>query len=319
MPVNTILLSIAAGLISAIVFVSATTGDMILRVVLFLLTPFSLYLAGLGFGPTAAVIAAATATLIILGLSNPLTAFVFAASSALPAVATTYLALLARGEGDAREWYPVGRIVMVAALFGGGLAAFVMASLGSDLEALTKTLRGVVEVFAKTEMPAMRGAPEITPKLIDDMTASVLQTLPWALGVLATITILLNLWLAGRVTLASGRLPRPWPDISALALPRSAMLALAVALALSFAGGVAGLAVRGLAGAFTFCFAAAGLALLHSLTRNSTWRMFILIAIYSALIAVTVPATIVLAIAGLIETVFHYRALPSEPPENRNL
>lgn len=315
MTVNTILLSIAAGVIAAVVFVSAATGGIFLRVLLFFLTPFTLYLAGLGFGPSGALIASATATLLIFGLGSSLIAFVFAASSALPAIITTRLALLARGDGDTREWYPAGRIVAVAAIFGGGLAAFIIFSLGGNLDTLTKTLRGVVETFAKTEMPSMAGAPEITPKLIDDMTASVVQTLPWALGILGTITILLNLWLAGRVTLASGMLARPWPDVSALSVPRSAMLALAAALAVSFAGGVPGLAASGFAGAFTFCFAATGLALVHALTRGSAWRMFILSAVYSAVVFITIPATIVLAIAGLIETVFHYRAHSSGPPE----
>ncbi len=50
MPTNVFLLALAAGIISAIVFASATTGAMLLRVVLFLLTPLSLYLAGLGLG-----------------------------------------------------------------------------------------------------------------------------------------------------------------------------------------------------------------------------------------------------------------------------
>ena len=32
------------------------------------------------------------------------------------------------------------------------------------------------------------------------------------------ITTLLNFWLAGRITRASGRLPRPWPDIAGIEL-----------------------------------------------------------------------------------------------------
>jgi hypothetical protein len=50
MPTNVFILAIAAGVVSAVVFASATTGAMLLRVVLFLLTPLSLYLAGLGLG-----------------------------------------------------------------------------------------------------------------------------------------------------------------------------------------------------------------------------------------------------------------------------
>ena len=59
MPTNVFILAIAAGVISAVVFASATTGAVLLRVILFLLTPLSLYLAGLGLGVIAGAIAAA--------------------------------------------------------------------------------------------------------------------------------------------------------------------------------------------------------------------------------------------------------------------
>ena len=73
---NTILLGLGAGLISAIVFVSATTGPVLARFAFFFLTPISLYLAGLGLGPLAAAVAAATATVIMLLIASPAAALV---------------------------------------------------------------------------------------------------------------------------------------------------------------------------------------------------------------------------------------------------
>lgn len=109
MPTNVFLLAIAAGIVSAVVFASATTGAMVLRVVLFLLTPLSLYLAGLGLGVIPGAIAAITATTTVMLITNPLTAEIYAISTAIPAFVCTRFTLMSRGPEDQREWYPIGR------------------------------------------------------------------------------------------------------------------------------------------------------------------------------------------------------------------
>jgi hypothetical protein len=320
MPTNTLLLAIAAGIISAVVFASATTGPMLLRFVLFFLTPITLYLAGLGLGPAAAAIAVIIATLIILALTNPIAALVFAVSAAMPAAMTTRLALLGRkaedSPGTPMEWYPLGRIIAAAAFFAGLFAALALTLMGGDTEALTKAMHGIVETFAKTELAQIPGAPAIKPEQIDDMTNSALALLPYTLAALSLVTTLLNLWLAGRITLASGRLTRPWPDVSGFTLPTSATFALLAALALSFAGGMPGLWAGGFAGAYMMAFALLGLAVAHTLTRGSPWRNFILAGLYAGLLFFTPGTALVLALAGLAETIFHYRATRSGAPPN---
>jgi hypothetical protein len=319
MPINAFLLAVAAGIISAIVFASATTGAILLRLVLFLLTPLSLYLAGLGLGTIATAIAAATATAIVLLMANPLAAEVYAISTALPAVVCTRLAVLSRDSDGTREWYPIGRIVVVAAIFAGLFAVLALILMGGDVDALTKLLRMVVDSFVKTELTHIPGAPEITSELIDEITRSTLTSLPWALGLLAMGTILLNLWLAGRITLASGRLKRPWPDLSHFAMPASATFALLVAIALTFLGGIAGLLAAGIAAPFTLAFALVGLAAAHALTRGSSWRAFILAALYTGVLFVP-HIGLLLALAGLAETIFRYRTAggPPQPPQTPN-
>jgi hypothetical protein len=317
MPTNVFLLALAAGLISAVVFASATTGALLLRVVLFFLTPLSLYLAGLGLGTVAAAIAAIAATATVLLMANPLAAEVYAISTALPAVVVTRLALLSREQGEAREWYPIGRIVVIAAVFAGIFAMIALVLMGGDVDTLTKMLRKVVESFVKTELAEIPGAPEINADQIDEITRSTLSSLPWALGLLAMATILLNLWLAGRITLASGRLMRPWPDLAKFAMPARATFALLVAIGLSLLGGMTGLLAAAVAAPFTLAFGLVGLGVVHTLTRNSPWRSFILAALYAGVVFVP-HIGLLLAIAGLAETVFRYRTGGGEPPESSN-
>jgi hypothetical protein len=317
MPTNVFLLALAAGLISAVVFASATTGALLLRVVLFFLTPLSLYLAGLGLGTVAAAIAAIAATATVLLMANPLAAEVYAISTALPAVVVTRLALLSREQGEVREWYPIGRIVVIAAVFAGIFAMIALVLMGGDVDTLTKMLRTVVESFVKTELAEIPGAPEINADQIDEITRSTLSSLPWALGLLAMATILLNLWLAGRITLASGRLMRPWPDLAKFAMPARATFALLVAIGLSLLGGMTGLLAAAVAAPFTLAFGLVGLGVVHTLTRNSPWRSFILAALYAGVVFVP-HIGLLLAIAGLAETVFRYRTAGGEPPESSN-
>jgi len=317
MQTNVFLLSLAAGIISAVVFASATTGAMLLRVILFLLTPLSLYLAGLGLGAVASAIAAITATAAVLLIAGPLTAEVYAISTAVPAVICTRMALLSRGNETEREWYPLGRIVVIAALFAGLFAALALIVMGGNVDALTKMLRGAVETFVKSELSRIPGAPAIGTQEIDEITRSTLSTLPWALGLLAMTTTILNLWLAGRITLASGRLVRPWPDLAQFKMPAGATFVLLIAIGLTFTGGITGLLAASFAAPFTLAFALVGLGLVHVLTRGSPWRTFILTALYTA--AVLVPHIgLLLALAGLAETVFGYRTAgkPPAPPNS---
>ena len=85
-----LLIALGAGLISAVVFASATTGPLLMRMVLFLLTALPLFLAGLGLGPRAVAAAGFSGTLLVLVAGSPLGALVFAASQAIPAGILVY-------------------------------------------------------------------------------------------------------------------------------------------------------------------------------------------------------------------------------------
>lgn len=312
---NTYFLALGAGLISAVVFASATTGPMLARFALFFLTPLTLYLAGLGLGPMAAVVAAGAATMALVVMTNPAAALVYGASEALPAVVLCRQALLARGEGEAREWFPAGTLVSTAAFYGGLSALLILILMGADMDALTKSTRGFVETFVKTELPGLPGAPAVGEEQIPVLADVVLRLLPMVLAVVAMGTILINLWLAGHITAASGRLTRPWPDLAAMKLPPSATFGLLAALALSFLSGFAGLASGGFMGAFMFAFVLMGLAVAHFVMRGSPWRPFVLAALYLALLVYSFPAALILALIGLGETLFGYRAaMTREPP-----
>lgn len=311
---QSILLGVGAGLISATVFASATTGPLLSRLVLFLLTPFSLYLAGLGLGFLPVLAGAVAATALILLMSNPITAFTFAIAEALPAVALTRLAMLSQGEGEDRQWYPIGRLVIVAAVISGALAFFFLASQGADTDALIKAVRPSVDEFAKSQMPSLPGGEQLTDAQLAEMTSIIVASLPGAIGLSLMITALGGLWLAGRILLASGHLARPWPDFSKFELPIGSAVLLLGAAAISFTGPSAWLLMDGLASALRLAFAFLGLAVIHHVTETSPWRGFIRTSVYAALLILTKHMLLILALIGLAETIFHYRRVAASSP-----
>jgi len=310
-----LLIALGAGLVSAVVFASATTGPLLMRMLLFVLTPLALFLAGLGLGPLAAIVAGAAGTLLVLVAGTPLGALVFAGSQAVPVIILIYLAALHRDAPDGTvEWYPVGRLVIAAALVAGAFAALTLLLLGGDIDALRTALRDMLQTFVANELPKMPDAPTLGPAEIDEAASIALALLPAASAISSMSSLLLNFWLAGRITLASGRLARPWPDLPAMVYPPVTPLLLALAAGIGFLVGLPGMIAAGFAGALFFAYVLLGLAVVHYVTRGRPWRVFALWALYGALFIMNTVASLAIALLGLAEAIWPMRKLPPPPP-----
>jgi predicted membrane protein DUF2232 len=310
-----LLIGFAAGLVSAVVFASATTGPLLMRMVLFLLTPLAMFLAGLGLGPLAAVVAGIAGMAFVLVAGSATGALVFTASQAIPVVVLTYLASLNR-QTDAGnvEWYPVGRLVIAAAILAGLFSTLTLFLLGGDIDTLRTALRDMLQSFVNTELPKMPDAPTLGAEEIDEATAIALALLPAASAISTMGSLLLNLWLAGRITMASGRLPRPWPDLAAIVYPPVTPLLLAVATGAGFLAGLPGLIAAGFAGPLFLAYVLLGLAVVHFMTRGRPWRPFALWGLYASLFIMNTVASLTIALLGLTEAIWPMRKV-SPPPK----
>src|SRR4051812_49237372 len=174
-----ILIALAAGSASALMFASIISGALF-SLVLFYLAPLPLMVAALGWGPISATIggiAAAIGLGAIFGLPYCLA---FALTVALPAWWLGHLALLGRpvagvqaGKGGAPgarplEWYPVGRILLWAAGFAALTTIAALLTLGSDAATINGALRrGLLRI-----MGLRNSAPSAeTERFIDAMVA----------------------------------------------------------------------------------------------------------------------------------------------------
>ncbi|MEA2946021.1 MAG: hypothetical protein QOI40_1351 [Alphaproteobacteria bacterium] len=286
-----VLVGLGAGAAAALLFASVVSGS-IAAIFLFYLAPLPILIAALGWSQVAGLIAAALATAVVSLLSG--TFFIAVPVIAFGAWWLGYLTLLARpaanGAGNTLDWYPVGRLVLWAAVIGTLVVAAAVPNFGTDQETLQAGLRKTYERILGDQAR------------IDLLVIAV----PPAAAVFSTVTNLLNLWLAARIVKISGRLTRPWPELPALTLPASAAGLLAAAIAGSFLPDLAGVLSGALAASLTMAFAILGYAVLHAITRGMNTRGVVLAGVYATTLMFTWPL-LAASILGLADTVLNIR------------
>jgi hypothetical protein len=300
-----ILIGIGAGVATALLFASVASGAL-LSVILFYLAPLPILIAALGWSHWAALIAAVTAAAGLAAFLSPLFFITFLVGIGLPAWWLGYLALLARPLPGGMEWYPVGRIVVWAALLGAGIVIAAIPNLGLDEDSFRSGLRSVFErmLQAQSRSPAEPlSLPGVdTTRLVNFLVAVI----PLAGAILATITNVLNLWLAARIVNVSGLLKRPWPSLPDMQFPPFAPALLAVAIAGTFVPGIAGTVASILAASLSIAYGILGFAVLHSITRNTKARPLLLGTSYAAVFVFGWPVLLI-AMLGLADTIFGFR------------
>jgi hypothetical protein len=309
---TTVLIALAAGCASALMFASIISGALI-SLVLFYLAPLPLMVAALGWGPLSATIggiAAASGLGAIFGLPY---CIAFVLTVALPAWWLGHLALLGRpvttgtsaGNGAApvapiMEWYPVGRILLWTAGFAALTTMAALFTLGSDAATITGALRrGLLRIMGvRAPVPATGDTEQIVDALV--------TIAPAAAAVVAMLTLTLNLWLAAKITATSGRLHRPWPDLKSAALPPMTLAALSLALALCFTGGLFAMLGQIAGAALMMAYALIGFAVLHTLTLAMKGRALWLSGTYAVVLVFGWPVVAMIGL-GLADAVFGFR------------
>ena len=306
-----VLIAMAAGCASALMFASIVSGALI-SLLLFYLAPLPLMMAALGWGPLSAAIggiSAATGLGAIFGLPY---CIAFVLTVALPAWWLGHLALLGRpvasgvssGNGASPvapdlEWYPVGRILIWITGFAALTTMAALLTLGTDAAAITGALRrGLLRIIGQSD-PATSAEVE---QRIDALVAIA----PAAAALVAMLTLTLNLWLAAKITATSARLHRPWPDLKSAALPPMTLAALCVAIAFCFAGGLLAILGQIVTAALMMAYAFTGFAVLHTLTLASKNRAIWLCCTYALVMVIGWPILVMVAL-GLADAIFGFR------------
>jgi hypothetical protein len=308
--VQLLLIGISAGAATALLFASVASGALF-SVLLFYLAPLPILIAALGWSHWAALIAAVVASASLAAVFGAYFFVAFLVGIGLPAWWLGYLALLARpvtngaGAPDSLEWYPVGHLVIWAALLSALIVIAAMFNFGTDEESFRASLRNMLERMFRLQGRGA-GAPPPTGREPSRLIDFMLLALPPAAAVLTTITSTVNLWLAARIVRVSGRLRRPPPELAAMQFPAYAPLLTAAAVAGSFLSGLLGIAAGVLAAALLMAYAILGFAVLHAITRNVTGRPFLLGGIYAAVLVFGWPV-LLMTLLGLADAALDFR------------
>ncbi len=192
-----------------------------------------------------------------------------------------------------------------------------------DAESYRAALRAAFERVLRAQTDAPADQPLALPGVTD--TNSLLEFLtyvmPPAAAVMSMVTLLGNLWLAGRVALVSGRLPRPWPDLPDLRFPPRAPLLLAVAIAGTFLPGVLSVVAGLFTATLLMAYAILGFAIVHGVSRALPARIVLLTAMWLSVFLIGWPILLV-ALLGLADSFVDFRARfggGTNLPDNRNI
>lgn len=310
-------IGIGAGVVSALLTLVIATGSP-LALLLFFLAPLPIAIAALGWNHKAGLIGAAVGALA-LGLSplffgggiNLRMAVIHAVSTSLPAWWFSFLTLLARPAAPPSqgvEWYPVGRVLAWIAAVAAAVTIIGVATIALDYEAYVRAFGRAVDLVERINPGLFDRLPvDQRPQAraaIAEIVAALAPPISATLSVWITAALLVA---AGRLVLASGRLPRPWPHLPALVLPKVLLSIAAAALAGSFLGGFPGLAMRTIFAAIAAAYALQGLALAHALTAGQPGRFAILATLYGVSILFGGWPLIIAALGGVADALFNIR------------
>lgn len=306
-----VLTGTGAGAASALLMATMASRSPF-ALMLVLLAPLPVMIAAVGWSHWTALFAVVVATVALTAaFGEPLWIPIYLVGAGLPAWWLGYLALLARGDADGSvEWYPAGRLVVWCAIIGAAIVAIVMLNVRVDEQQFQAAIKLTLERMAKEYGKSGPDLSAVDAKLMGDLIMSFMPPLAAAM---ITVAYALNLYVAGRVVMVSGRLKRPWPDLAALRFPRYTSAAFAIALFVWFMPGIPGMLGGIASGAFIIAYALLGLAVLHEVTRPLGDRVFILSAVY-LIIFVFWPALVLLAMFGVADQIFDFR---KSAPGNR--
>ncbi|WP_426609290.1 DUF2232 domain-containing protein [Bradyrhizobium sp. McL0616] len=306
------LIALIAGAASALMFASIVSGALI-SLVLVCLAPLPLMLAGIAWGPLCGAIGGFVAMLVIGSVLSVPLAVGYGLAIALPAWWLGHLAMLGRPSAGGTavahegapaaplqvEWYPLGRILLWIAALATLVTAGSLLSLGTDATTIGEAMRrGFARVLS------LMGEAAVTES--DPRVSVMVAVTPVLVAAAQMATLSLNLWLAAKAAAVSGKLHRPWPDLSSTSLPPMTLVALCVALAFSFSSGIGGILAVVVTTVLMMAYALIGLAVLHIITRDLNNRAFWLAAAYAIIFMFSVSLVLLTAL-GLADAVFGFR------------
>lgn len=304
--VNGLLLGIAAGAASALLFAAVTSGGA-LGTPLFFISSLPIAIVTVGWGTLAGIAAVLAGIIGLWAFVSWKAALLHALVVAAPMAFYGYLVGLGRpldAEGKSFEWYPLGRIFTAMVVLTAVTITTVGIVIGFDVQATAGEVADMLVAMGQT-------SGELGTATREDLLPALLiymRLMPFALAMFWLVLSAFNLWLGIRIVRMSGRLKRADDTIAeTLSLPLWMAGVFVGALLLAAIDSPLGLVAGVVAGAAGMGFAMVGFAVLHVFVRGNPAAPLILGITYGATFVLSLPL-IPLVIAGILDGPLGLRA-----------
>lgn len=302
-----IVVGIGAGLAAALLFVAVFTGTFF-AYPLFALSALPIGLATFGWGPLSGGLATAVSTGTLALADQPTLAIGFAILVGGPALWVAMVAgqparVTQSGTHRTAVFRPLAEVLIHTA----GIVALAVITVGVFIRFdPTVAARAFLDAFVQSA-PAVAdmSRAELRAQLAP-VVRVMFNWLPVTAAPSVMTMLVINSWLAARITALSGRLERPWTPMADLRLPLAVTVVLLVGLAGGFLPGGIGLAFNVAASAAGFALALAGLATLHTVTMGRPNRALILGVAYALTVILSVPI-ILWTLLGVVDSATDFR------------
>lgn len=305
---SSVAIGAGAGLAAAMLF-AMLIGGSVITLPLFMASPLPLMIAGLGWGPVAAVVGAIVAAFVLLLEFSTPAAVVALGATGVPAVVLCGLVERRTIEGAETHWFPIGRIVTVAAVV---MAIATTAGAVAIEFDVAETTRQVVAAFHEA-LAAGGTPPADLPEamMLEPLVRASVRLMPAFFPALWTLVLMLDLAVAARILRRFGRLERPREDLAMVTISPWAGLVFAAGFAAAFLPGSTGVLASIAAGAAFAPLFLVGMGVLTVLTRATDMRWILRATAYGLVLLFPVAA-LVMALTGLAESFLDLRRRP--PP-----
>lgn len=311
-----LLIGIGSGAASALLFYSAARGTPLFGMALIVLTPLPSLIAAFGWGTLTAAAGAVAGAILMAFIGHPTFALGYLLALGVPVTVASHLIYLSRPsrtDPALREWYPAGRLLAATSLYGGALFVLILPLIGGSYDVLRAPMSAFL-ARASTQAPEL-GMRPLTPQQIEVLAGFLVDIIPGIFAAYWVAIFTLNLYLAGRVVRASGRLARDWPDLPGLMFPSGfPLLVAAAALAIVFGDQLVATIGTSFTGALLYAHLMGGLALMHFIARGrGAWILWFL---YAGFILLQPYVAVALTLGGLAEATFQLKRRfgPAPPP-----
>jgi hypothetical protein len=180
---------------------------------------------------------------------------------------------------------------------------------GGDHSVYRQILVDTMSAFFRAQAgPAAGSAPTIMGMSQADFVALLTSLVPFMAAAIFCIVLTVNVWLAAKAVKISGRLVRPWPDLSALRMPQASLGIFAGSGLLALLPGFVGVAGAAMAGATGIAFALQGFAFVHHVTLGRPGRAAMLAFAYVSAVFFGGTFLPLMAILGMADVAAPIRA-----------